>query len=54
LRRRFGLPLPVEIRYDEFPTDIAENQLLRAAADRMLRLLRVSPDARQVGKAGPR
>ncbi|SNT48719.1 5-methylcytosine-specific restriction enzyme subunit McrC [Streptosporangium subroseum] len=38
VRRRYGLPLPVEVRYDEFTVDIAENQLLLAAASRLLRL----------------
>ncbi|MFJ9647459.1 McrC family protein [Streptomyces sp. NPDC101206] len=37
-RRRFGLPLPVEVAYDEFTTDIAENRILRTAVDRLLRL----------------
>ncbi|MFE3861730.1 McrC family protein [Streptomyces goshikiensis] len=36
--RRFGMPLPVEVTYDEFTTDIAENRILRAAGDRLLRL----------------
>jgi 5-methylcytosine-specific restriction enzyme subunit McrC len=47
LRRRFGLALPVEIRYDEFTTDIAENQILRATAERMLRVPRVDADAKR-------
>ncbi|MFG3122965.1 McrC family protein [Streptomyces sp. NPDC048201] len=38
LRRRFGATLPVEITYDEFTTDIPENQMLRAAIDRLLHL----------------
>ncbi|GHD60568.1 McrC family protein [Streptomyces goshikiensis] len=38
IRRRFGMPLPVEVTYDEFTTDIAENRILRAAGDRLLRL----------------
>ena len=32
LRRRFGVPLPVEARYDEFTGDILANQLVKAAA----------------------
>jgi 5-methylcytosine-specific restriction enzyme subunit McrC len=28
VRRRFGAPLPAEIAYDEFSTDIAENRIL--------------------------
>lgn len=38
IRRRYGLPLPIEVRYDEFTVDIAENRLLLAAASRLLRL----------------
>lgn len=38
VRRRFGIPLPVLVRYDEFSADIAENQILRTAATRLLRL----------------
>ena len=34
--RRFGLPLPVEITFDEFTADIVENRLLKAAAARLL------------------
>ncbi|MFJ9678875.1 McrC family protein [Streptomyces sp. NPDC101194] len=37
-RRRFGVPLPLEVTYDEYTTDIAENQLLLAASARLLRL----------------
>jgi len=47
LRRRHGLALPVEIRYDEFTVDVPENQILRAAAARMLRLPRVDVEARR-------
>ncbi|TGN76664.1 restriction endonuclease [Streptomyces bauhiniae] len=36
IRRRFGAPLPVEIEYDEFTSDIAENRILRAAVERLL------------------
>ena len=38
LRRRHGLPVPLEVRYDDFTVDIAENQLLRTASERLLRL----------------
>ena len=34
IRQRYGIPLPVEVRYDEFTDDITENQLVRAAAAR--------------------
>jgi len=46
LRRRFGRALPVEIRYDDFTIDIAENRILRTAVDRMLALPSISADAR--------
>ena len=36
LHRHHGLPLPLEITYDEFTVDIAENQILRAACERVL------------------
>jgi 5-methylcytosine-specific restriction enzyme subunit McrC len=45
LRRRFALPLPVEVRYDDYTTDITENQLLRAAARRLLRVPGSSGDS---------
>ena len=32
VRRRFGIPLPVEVRYDEFTADILLNRLVKAAA----------------------
>ena len=38
LTRRFCMPTPLEIRYDEFTPDIPENQLLLAAARRLLTL----------------
>ncbi|TKA01405.1 McrC family protein [Actinacidiphila oryziradicis] len=47
LRRRFGLALPVEVAYDEYTADIAENQLLLAAALRLLRLPGVHADVRR-------
>ncbi|MBI3688636.1 MAG: hypothetical protein HY241_15125 [Actinobacteria bacterium] len=39
LRRRFVLPLPVEVRYDDFTVDTAENRLLRSAVTRARRLV---------------
>jgi 5-methylcytosine-specific restriction enzyme subunit McrC len=36
LRRRYGLAVPLLVRYDDHLADIAENQLLRAAAARLL------------------
>jgi 5-methylcytosine-specific restriction enzyme subunit McrC len=36
LHRHHGLPLPLEIRHDEFTTDIPENRILRTACERTL------------------
>ncbi|MET7635729.1 restriction endonuclease [Streptomyces sp. NPDC005078] len=47
IRRHFGASLPVEIAYDEFTADIAENQLLRAAVEQLLRLSGVPSDVRR-------
>jgi 5-methylcytosine-specific restriction enzyme subunit McrC len=35
LRRRFGLPVPLLVRYDDHLVDISENQILKAAATRL-------------------
>jgi 5-methylcytosine-specific restriction enzyme subunit McrC len=48
IRRRYGLPLPVEVRYDDFTVDIAENRLLLAAALRLLALPGVPPQTRRL------
>ena len=32
IRRRFGVPVPIEVRYDEFTEDILANRLVKAAA----------------------
>ncbi|MFG2286191.1 McrC family protein [Streptomyces sp. NPDC048595] len=47
IRRRFGAMLPVEVAYDEFTTDIAENRILRAAVERLLRLPGVPREVRR-------
>ncbi|MGW7568958.1 McrC family protein [Streptomyces tendae] len=47
IRRRFGATLPVEVAYDEFTTDIAENRILRTAVERLLRLPGVPGDVRR-------
>jgi 5-methylcytosine-specific restriction enzyme subunit McrC len=47
LRVRYGFPLPVEVRYDDFTPDIAENQLLLAAAHRLLRLTDIYAQTRK-------
>ena len=46
IRRRFGIPLPVEVRYDEFTDDILENQLVKSAAARLGRMRLRSRGAR--------
>lgn len=48
LARRYALPVPLEVRYDEFDTDIAENRLLRTATERLLALPGVRGSARRV------
>ncbi|WP_328584046.1 McrC family protein [Streptomyces sp. NBC_00370] len=47
IRRHFGAAIPVEVAYDEFTTDIAENRILRTAVERLLRLPRVPRDVRR-------
>jgi 5-methylcytosine-specific restriction enzyme subunit McrC len=47
LSRRFGLAVPLLVRFDDYTTDIAENQLLRAATERLLSLSGISAEARR-------
>ena len=47
IRRRYGIPLPVELRFDEFTEDILANQLVKAAAARLGHMSLRSPDARR-------
>ena len=47
IRRRYGIPLPVELRFDEFTEDILANRLVKAAAARLGRMNLRSPDARR-------
>ncbi len=35
IRRRFGVPLPVEVSYDDFTDDVLANRLVKAAAVRL-------------------
>lgn len=50
LRRRWGLPLPAEVRYDEFTADILPNRLVKAAAYRLGRAgLRSAKARRNLG-----
>ena len=46
IRRRFGIPLPVEVRYDEFTDDILPNRLVKAAVYRLGAMRLRSPRAR--------
>jgi 5-methylcytosine-specific restriction enzyme subunit McrC len=48
LDRHHGLPYPLEIRHDEFTTDIPENQILRTACERMLAVPRVEPESQRM------
>ena len=47
IRRRFGIPLPVEVRYDEFTDDIVENRLVKAAVARLGEMRLRSAQARR-------
>ncbi len=48
MRARTGLPLPVEVAYDDFTPDILENRLLRTAVDVLGRLNLRHRDSRVV------
>ena len=47
LRRRFGIAMPVEVRYDEYTDDIVENRLVKAAVARLGEMRLRSPQARR-------
>ena len=47
IRHRFGISLPIEVRYDEFTDDIKENQLVKAAAMRLGGMRLRSPKERR-------
>lgn len=47
ISRRFGAGIPLEVTYDDFTIDIAENRLLLAAATRLLRLPSLDTRTRQ-------
>ena len=47
LKRRFGLPIPVEVTYDEFTEDIEENRLLKTAISMLWSMPIRSPEVRQ-------
>ncbi|MGW1882067.1 McrC family protein [Streptomyces sp. NPDC001970] len=46
LRRRPGVPVPLEVTYDDHTPDIAENRLLLAATRRLLRVPGLAPAPR--------
>lgn len=46
--RRPAMLLPVEVTYDEFSVDIAENRIVRTAVRRMMNVPRVRTEARQL------
>jgi 5-methylcytosine-specific restriction enzyme subunit McrC len=48
IRRRYGLPVPVEVRFDDYTVDIPENRLLLSATHRLLRLPGVPADTRKL------
>ena len=48
LRRRFGIAVPIEVRYDEFTPDIPPNRLLKAAVRRLAWLPHRSRNTRRL------
>lgn len=48
IRRRFDMPLPVEVRYDEYTEDVLANRLIKAAA-RLLRGMRLTASEAREG-----
>jgi len=47
IRRRYGISLPVELRFDEFTEDILANRLVKAAAARLRHMTLTSAEARR-------
>ena len=47
IRRKFGIPIPIEVRYDEFTDDILANRLVKAATARLGRMRLRSEKARK-------
>jgi 5-methylcytosine-specific restriction enzyme subunit McrC len=47
MNRLYGLPVPVAVEYDDFTSDIPENQLLATATLRLLSVPRVGDQARR-------
>ena len=48
LRRRYGVAVPIEVRYDEFTPDIPPNRLLKAAVRRLAWLPHRSRNTRRL------
>ncbi len=48
LRRRFGVGVPVEVRYDEYTDDVTANRLVKAAVERLGRMRLRSRRSRDV------
>ena len=46
IRRRYGIAVPVEVRYDEFTEDILANRLVKAAVYRLVRMPMQRKEAR--------
>lgn len=47
MKTRYGLATPLEVEFDDFTADVAENQILLLAALRLLRVPRISQPARR-------
>lgn len=47
LRQRFGVAVPLLVRFDDYTVDIPENRILRAATEALLCLPGVDPDTRR-------
>lgn len=47
IRQRYGIPLPIELRFDEFTEDILANRLVKAAAARLRHMTLRSSEARR-------
>lgn len=47
MSRRFGLAVPLLVRFDDYTTDTPENRLLRGAAERLLKLPSLPGDIRR-------
>lgn len=47
LKRRYGMPVPVEVVFDDFTINIDENRMLLSAIDRLLRLPQLGKGSRR-------